>query len=198
MYCQNRTQQTSMTINERSSTKAFTLRRQQKSQTITWAISWLFTMSRVTGTNNKQQVLPLFIVKPLSARVGEPRVMPEGLLSSAQFTQTVSFWQKGIGPDSCVRCVSLRGFCWQVVVVKLNWTWMNHISKQTSEAVVMTFWEKPLLIGQYSKTPFSHKGLHRAAYKMAAAKVNGSYHNTKGKKHKLKTWTDEKTKAHLP
>lgn len=64
---------------------------------------------------------------------------------------------------------------------------MDHVSKQTSEAVVMAFWEKPLSIGQFSKTPFSHKGLHRAAYKVAAAKVNGSDHNTKEKNHKLKT-----------
>lgn len=72
---------------------------------------------------------------------------------------------------------------------------MNHVSKQTSEAVVMTFWEKPLLMGQFSKTPFSHKGLHRAAYKMAAAKVNGSYRNTKENKPQAKNMNRQKNKS---
>lgn len=69
---------------------------------------------------------------------------------------------------------------------------MNHVSKQTSKAVVATFCEKPLLIGQFSKTPFSHKELHPAAYKMAAAKVNGSYRNTKEKKPQAKNMNRRK------
>lgn len=71
---------------------------------------------------------------------------------------------------------------------------MNHVSKQTSQAVVATFCEKPLLIGQFSKTPFSHKELHRAAYKMAAAKVNGSYRNTKEKKPQAENMNRRKNK----